>query len=217
MTQIIKSIYKYLYKTNIFLPESQPYFIFLSFSVLCHTWSCIKVPSKFLCASQMSNPKKTDNASIVEWFRIMLEGWIVQHVWDHLKKTISVSPSKATPSFSEGIWKACPWNVNHSNNGSKERVEWETNQKTEVPGWTGYESGTKDSVKCQKKTSLYFILMLALDEHHAMLTQNKNTNKKITINHLYICKVSLSECRLPVIVTRWNFTTNFIPLKKQDV
>lgn len=106
MTQIIKCIHKYLHKTNTFLLESPSHFIFLPFPAVYYTQSCIKVPSKFLCASQMPNPKKTDNASMVEWFGIMLEGWIVQHVWDHLKKTISVSPSKAAPSFSGGHLKS---------------------------------------------------------------------------------------------------------------
>ena len=105
MGQIIRCN-NYLHTANTVLPVQQPHFLYLPFPALFH--SCIQVASNSLRVSQMSNPRKTDNGnpSMVSVAGLCWEAEMGSRLWDHLRNTISVSPSKAAPSFSGGHLKS---------------------------------------------------------------------------------------------------------------
>lgn len=86
-----------------------------------------------------------------------------------MKKTISVSPSKAAPSFSGGHLKSLSLKCQPQQEGNS---GVRNTAKTDFPGRTGYESSYENTVKCRKKIELYIILMLALDEQYAIFAQN---------------------------------------------
>lgn len=138
MTQIIKCIENYLHTNITSPPESQPHFIYCICILLPYTMAraVLKCPLTLCVQVKCQTLERLITATLAWWSvaRIMLEGWNVQHVWDHLKKDHFCSSFKKPLLLSLGdIWKACPWNVNHRDNSMKERVEWEILQKQKFP------------------------------------------------------------------------------------
>lgn len=133
MTQIIKCIENYFHTAITAPPESQSHFIYSICIFLPYTMirAVLKCPLT-LCVQVKCQTLERLITATLAWWSVAELCWkagmcsMFETTW---KRPFLYLLQKLLLLSLGDIWKACPWNVNHRNNGRRERVEWEMLQK----------------------------------------------------------------------------------------